>query len=78
MKDVGIVMPVYKQDPVYLELALLSILEQNYRNFYFVIVSDGAPEETVPPDCRMGGPLSGNSPQIQSACFPYENQSCSC
>lgn len=47
MKDVGIVMPVYKQDPVYLELALLSILEQNYRNFYFVIVSDGAPEETV-------------------------------
>ena len=47
MKDVGIVMPVYKQDPVYLELALRSILQQNYQNYYFIIVSDGAPSETV-------------------------------
>jgi glycosyltransferase involved in cell wall biosynthesis len=47
MKDVGIVMPVYKQDPVYLELALQSILQQSYQNYYFVIVSDGAPAETV-------------------------------
>ncbi|MFC5772967.1 glycosyltransferase [Ectobacillus antri] len=47
MRDVGIVMPVYKQDPVYLELALRSILEQSYPNFYFVIVSDGAPSDTV-------------------------------
>ncbi|WP_066369537.1 glycosyltransferase [Neobacillus fumarioli] len=47
MKDVGIVMPVYKQDPIYLELALRSILEQSYRTFYFVIVSDGAPSDTI-------------------------------
>jgi len=47
MRDVGIVMPVYKQDPAYLELALRSILEQSYRNYYFVIVSDGAPPDTV-------------------------------
>lgn len=47
MRDVGIVMPVYKQDPAYLELALRSVLEQSYRNYYFVIVSDGAPPDTV-------------------------------
>ncbi|WP_100012229.1 glycosyltransferase family 2 protein [Lentibacillus sediminis] len=47
MKDVGIVMPVYKQDPVYLESALRSILQQSFKNYYFVIVSDGAPPETV-------------------------------
>lgn len=47
MRDVGIVMPVYKQDPVYLKLALESVLQQNYRNYHFVIVSDGAPLETV-------------------------------
>jgi glycosyltransferase involved in cell wall biosynthesis len=47
MKDVGIVMPVYKQDPSYLTLALQSVLNQSYRNFHFVIVSDGAPQETV-------------------------------
>ena len=47
MKDVGIVMPVYKQDPLYLELALKSVLDQSYPNYHFVIVSDGAPSETV-------------------------------
>lgn len=47
LSDVGIVMPVYKQDPEYLELALRSILEQSYRNYLFVIVSDGAPPDTV-------------------------------
>ncbi|KKI93654.1 hypothetical protein WQ54_03340 [Bacillus sp. SA1-12] len=46
MRDVGVVMPVYKQDPVYLEMALRSVLEQSYKHFYFVIVSDGAPQET--------------------------------
>lgn len=46
MRDVGIVMPVYKQDPDYLELALRSILEQTYKHYYFIIVSDGAPQET--------------------------------
>ncbi|MED4051930.1 glycosyltransferase family 2 protein [Priestia megaterium] len=45
MADVGIVMPVYKQDLNYLELALNSVLKQDYQNFYFVIVSDGAPPE---------------------------------
>ncbi|KAA9013578.1 glycosyltransferase family 2 protein [Niallia endozanthoxylica] len=47
MRDIGIVMPVYKQDPVYLDLALRSVLQQSYHNYYFVIVSDGAPSETV-------------------------------
>ncbi|MDA7026710.1 glycosyltransferase [Bacillus sp. CLL-7-23] len=47
MKDVGIVMPVYKQTPEYLEIALRSILKQSYQNFHFVIVSDGAPPETI-------------------------------
>ncbi|WP_332694876.1 glycosyltransferase [Halalkalibacter lacteus] len=47
MRDVGIVMPVYKQDPIYLELALRSILEQSFKDYYFVIVSDDAPSETV-------------------------------
>lgn len=47
MRDVGIVMPVYKQDPVYLELALRSVLEQSYTSYHFVIVSDGAPKETI-------------------------------
>ncbi|MDW7616999.1 glycosyltransferase [Peribacillus simplex] len=47
MRDVGIVMPVYKQDPNYLELALRSVLQQTYGNFYLVIVSDGAPSDTV-------------------------------
>ncbi|MGJ3195539.1 glycosyltransferase [Peribacillus frigoritolerans] len=47
MRDVGIVMPVYKQDPNYLELALRSVLQQTYGNYYLVIVSDGAPSDTV-------------------------------
>ncbi|MED4003641.1 glycosyltransferase [Priestia aryabhattai] len=45
MEDVGIVMPVYKQDLNYLELALNSVLKQNYSSFHFVVVSDGAPPE---------------------------------
>lgn len=47
MRDVGIVMPVYKQDPIYLELALRSVLQQSYQDYHFVIVSDGAPSETI-------------------------------
>lgn len=46
MRDVGIVMPVYKQVPEYLNIALQSILRQTYQNYHFVIVSDGAPPET--------------------------------
>jgi glycosyltransferase involved in cell wall biosynthesis len=46
MRDVGIVMPVYKQDPLYLRLALQSVLNQSYERYHFVVVSDGAPEET--------------------------------
>ncbi|MDF1997288.1 glycosyltransferase family 2 protein [Peribacillus frigoritolerans] len=47
MRDVGIVMPVYKQYPNYLELALRSVLQQTYGNYYLVNVSDGAPYDTV-------------------------------
>ena len=41
--DIGVVMPIYKQEPHYLQLALTSILNQSYRNFKLVIVLDGAP-----------------------------------
>lgn len=46
MNDVGVVMPVYNQDPKYLKAALLSILKQTYGNFQFVIVIDGANQQT--------------------------------
>lgn len=46
MADVGVVMPVYRQDPHYLNLALQSILNQSYTNFLLVIVLDGSPPET--------------------------------
>ncbi|KZZ84433.1 glycosyltransferase family 2 protein [Bacillus sp. SJS] len=44
MPDVGIVMPVYYQNPAFLTAAIQSILSQTYREFKFVIVIDGAPE----------------------------------
>jgi hypothetical protein len=47
MPDVGIVMPVYKQKLSYLRLALRSILRQTYRNYWLVIVIDGAPIPVV-------------------------------
>ncbi|WP_088103464.1 glycosyltransferase family 2 protein [Halalkalibacter urbisdiaboli] len=47
MADVGIVMPVYKQDPVYLQTALRSVLNQSYVDFRLVIVVDGAPDDTI-------------------------------
>lgn len=47
MTDVGIVMPLYNQDPSYLRSALQSIFQQTYRNLLFVIVVDGADERTV-------------------------------
>ncbi|MGG3574312.1 glycosyltransferase family 2 protein [Bacillus gobiensis] len=46
MNDVGMVMPVYNQDPHYLILALNSVLQQTYKKFHLVIVIDGANEET--------------------------------
>ncbi|MGG4169869.1 glycosyltransferase family 2 protein [Rossellomorea vietnamensis] len=45
--DIGVVMPIYKQDLHYLQLALTSILNQSYRNFMLVIVLDGAPAEVI-------------------------------
>lgn len=47
MYDVGIVMPIYIQDPVYLQTAIQSILNQTYRKFKLVLVIDGAPSEIV-------------------------------
>lgn len=44
LTDLGVVMPLYKQNPTFLELALESILNQTYRHFKLVIVIDGAPE----------------------------------
>ncbi|WP_066371232.1 glycosyltransferase family 2 protein [Neobacillus fumarioli] len=46
MRDVGVVMPVYNQDPNYLREACLSILQQTYQDFHFVIVIDGADQPT--------------------------------
>ncbi len=42
--DVGIVMPVYKQDPALLDEAIRSIRNQTRKQFRLVIVIDGAPE----------------------------------
>ncbi len=45
--DVGIVMPVYKQDDSIFKAAIDSILNQNYRNFLLVIVIDGVTPNVV-------------------------------
>jgi GT2 family glycosyltransferase len=45
MPDVGIVMPVYKQIPIYLYRAIRSIRRQTYKNFHLVIVIDGTTPE---------------------------------
>ncbi|VEF49039.1 family 2 glycosyl transferase [Bacillus freudenreichii] len=47
MADVGIVMPVYKQDDKIFMTAIDSILNQNYRNFQMVIVIDGVTPNVV-------------------------------
>lgn len=46
MRDIGMVMPVYNQDPNYLVLALSSVVQQTYKDFHLVIVIDGANDET--------------------------------
>lgn len=46
MNDIGMVMPVYNQDPKYLKLSIVSILQQTYKNFYLVFVIDGANAQT--------------------------------
>lgn len=47
VRDVGIVMPIYKQRKQYLTQAIGSIRRQRYRWFRMVIVLDGAPPDTV-------------------------------
>ncbi|MFC4077958.1 glycosyltransferase family 2 protein [Salinithrix halophila] len=47
MRDVGVVMPVYNQEPSYLRTSLRSVLRQTYSDFTFVIVIDGADDKTV-------------------------------
>ncbi|MGC5325152.1 glycosyltransferase family 2 protein [Brevibacillus sp. SYSU BS000544] len=47
MADIGIVMPVYKQHPVFLQKAIRSILNQKYRYFKLVIVIDGTTPNVV-------------------------------
>lgn len=44
MVDLGVVMPVYKQKPEFLEAAIQSIRTQTWNDFRFIIVIDGAPE----------------------------------
>lgn len=44
MTDLGIVMPVYKQLPLYLYSAIHSVLTQTLRDYRLIIVVDGAPE----------------------------------
>ncbi|NRG46106.1 glycosyltransferase family 2 protein [Bacillus sp. CRN 9] len=47
MNDIGIVMPVYNQVPEFLRDAIQSILHQSYIHFHFVIVIDGASNDTI-------------------------------
>lgn len=47
MADIGIVMPVYYQNPDHLRTAIQTVLDQTYRNFELIIVVDGA-QEMVP------------------------------
>lgn len=44
LNDLGIVMPVYKQNPAFLRAALHSVRNQTFKNYTMVIVIDGAPE----------------------------------
>ncbi|MBP3963061.1 glycosyltransferase family 2 protein [Paenibacillus lignilyticus] len=44
MAKVGVVMPVYYQNEVYIRLAIQTVRNQSYRDFAFLIVIDGAPE----------------------------------
>lgn len=46
MTDIGIVMPVYNQEPHYLQQALQSILTQTDRDFSLVVVIDGATDNS--------------------------------
>ncbi|MBX6394256.1 MAG: glycosyltransferase [Alicyclobacillaceae bacterium] len=44
---VGVVMPLYNQDPEYLRLALESMALQEFKDFQLVVVSDGADATTL-------------------------------
>ncbi|AET61125.1 glycosyltransferase [Paenibacillus terrae HPL-003] len=44
MADLGVVMPLYKQDPHFLKAAIDSIQSQQFQDFVVLIVIDGAPE----------------------------------
>jgi GT2 family glycosyltransferase len=47
MRDVGVVMPVYKQKPSFLRAAIRSILDQTYKKFRLVIVIDGVTSDVL-------------------------------
>jgi glycosyltransferase involved in cell wall biosynthesis len=44
---IGVVLPIYNQEPHYLFECFQAIENQTYRNFELVIVLDGANQETV-------------------------------
>ncbi|MBO2945354.1 glycosyltransferase family 2 protein [Paenibacillus sp. F411] len=44
MIDVGVVMPLYKQEPEFLRAAIDSLRSQRYEHFIVIVVIDGAPE----------------------------------
>jgi len=46
MNDVGLVMPIYNQEPELLQIALNSILRQTYKEVQYVVVIDGANSQT--------------------------------
>ncbi|XXM71195.1 glycosyltransferase family 2 protein [Lysinibacillus sphaericus] len=58
--DIGIVMPIYKQIPKFLRLALHSILNQSYGNFKLIIVLDGAPLNVT----NLVAELTKNDPRV--------------
>lgn len=65
MTDVGVVMPVYFQNPRFLQLAVQSMLAQTYTGFRLIIVIDGAPSME-----RLVREYAGNDPRVTLVSYP--------
>ncbi|UQZ36849.1 glycosyltransferase family 2 protein [Paenibacillus sp. PK3_47] len=65
MADVGVVMPVYIQNPEFLRQALESVLKQTITGFRLVIVIDGAPQM----EPLVTG-ITGRDPRITVISYP--------
>lgn len=65
MTDVGVVMPVYIQNPGFLQLAIQSMLAQTYTDFRLILVIDGAPSME-----RLAREYAGNDPRVTLVSYP--------